>query len=1069
MIRNDLRQMIRFAVMTVAACVVACAAAASSFASSPKLKLYVLAPNTVVAGEQMLVTMGIVNIGATTTSGPIKFTVTAGTGIESLEISPFGMRSSDRGIEEVPGTPSCETVGTKMVCSVPWTFVHGAQLQIPLWLKVSAGASGVLSTALEVSGGGAPGSVSATQQASVGQREPFAFSETAADVLNTDESQDMQAASDPTEFTTALHFKSFADIQPLIGLPEFAPNEHPKDVTVDLPAGFVGNPTATPVCTALQLAETLNESTPACPTDSQVGVVHLSLGFGDGSIFVGLYNMVAPPGMATELGFRFLSTVIVVDASVRPVDHGIRIVSRDTATTVPVRAVDVTVWGVPSDKSHDTLRGRCLEASGATGELCPAVTPERKAFLRLPTSCPGTPLSFEATSNSYEHTGVFIKEMFTSSAMDNCGVVPFGPGISVDPTGTAANSPTGVSVDLSLQQNSNPDGLAEGDLKKAVVTLPEGMALNPSSADGLQACSDAELNVDSNTPATCPDGSKLGTVELHTPLLEEPILGSIFVRTQNSMAPASGEMFRIAIELRDDRHGIDIKLPGQVAVDPATGRLTSTFDGAPQLPFSDIVLHFKAGARAPLTTPVSCAPQTTQADLYSWAQPTVAVHREMTFNLTSGPEGTPCVSQQGFDPGFDAGVSSVQAGGFTPFLATFSRKDADQSLQRVSVKMPEGLLGSLVGLPLCSEAQANAGTCSQASEIGAVTAGAGSGPTPFYVTGGKVFMTGPYEGAPFGLSVVVPAKAGPFDLGTVVVRAKVEVDVHTAQLTVTTDALPQIVGGVPVNLRLVNVTVNRPNFTYNPTSCDPSTVSGTLTGGQGTTASLSNHFQVTNCGALGFKPKFTVSASGKTSRANGASLDAKLSYPKNLGQANIAKVKVSLPKQLPSRLTTLQKACTAQTFEANPAACPGPSRIGVATATTPVLPVPLTGPVYFVSHGGEAFPDLVVVLQGYGVTVDLVGTTFISKAGITSTTFKTVPDVPVGTFELKLPQGKYSALAANGNLCASKLKMPTAFIAQDGAEIHQSTPIAITGCAKHKLKNAPRAGRRRSTKKSKKK
>jgi hypothetical protein len=285
-----------------------------------------------------------------------------------------------------------------------------------------------------------------------------------------------------------------------------------------------------------------------------------------------------------------------------------------------------------------------------------------------------------------------------------------------------------------------------------------------------------------------------------------------------------------------------------------------------------------------------------------------------------------------------------------------------------------------------------------------------------------------------------------------VVRAKVEVDIHTAQLTVTTDPLPQIVGGVPVNLRLVNVTVNRPNFTYNPTNCDPSEVSGTMVGGEGATANLSNHFQVTNCGALSFKPQFKVSTTGKTSRRIGAGLTAKLLYPRGPQgtQANIGKVKVSLPKQLPSRLTTLQKACPAATFDANPAACPAASRIGVAKANTPVLPEELTGPVFFVSHGGEAFPDLVIVLQGYGVTVELVGTTFISKTGITSTTFHEIPDVPVGSFELTLPQGPNSALAANGNLCTKKLVMPTIFTAQDGQEIKTNTHITPTGCPKHK-------------------
>jgi hypothetical protein len=906
---------------------------------------------------------------------------------------------------------------------------------------------------MSVSGGGTGGVVTVDHAITVGPASAFDFTESSVGLSDTAGSVAHRAASDPADFTTNLNFIS-NDPKTVGSLGTIASVEHFKDVIVHLPVGFVGNPTVAPVCTAAGLLEIVPPKyLPNCPVDSQVGVVDAML-VGK-SRLAALYNMETPPGSATQLGFVIAGVGVTLDAQVRPGDNGIDVISKDTSTTLPVTGAEVTVWGVPSDKSHDPYRAAC----GNSGELCPSLAP-RKAFLRLPSSCSGQPLAFGADSNSYEHPDVFAQVSLPGPVMTGCDLVPFAPEIDVFPTGTAANSPTGVSVRLSSPQNSNPDGLAEADLKKAVVRLPEGMAINPSAADGLQACSDAQLRQGLSGPAECPDGSKIGTVLLHTPLLAEPIEGNVYVLSQNSGDPESGQMFRIAIELRNDQRGIDVKVPGQISVNKITGQLTTTFDDNPQLPFSDITLSFKAGARAPLVTPASCSPQTTEADLYSWAQPDVAVHRANSFSLTSGPEGTPCVSHQPFNPVLEAGVASVQAGGYTPFLTTFKRSDADQSMQRVSVKLPQGLLGSLIGLPLCGEAQANAGTCNQASEIGSVTAGAGAGPTPFYVTGGHVYMTGPYEGAPFGLSVVVPAKAGPFDLGNVVVRSKVEVDAHTAQLTVTTDPLPQIVGGVPVNLRLVNVTVNRPNFTYNPTNCDPTVVSGTMTGGQGAVANLSNHFQVTNCGALAFKPKFTVSTSGKTSRANGASLDAKLSYPKNLGVANIARVKVSLPKQLPSRLTTLQKACTAQTFETNPAACPAPSRIGTATATTPVLPVPLSGPVYFVSHGGEAFPDLVIVLQGYGVTVNLVGTTFISKAGITSTTFKTVPDVPVGTFELKLPQGKFSALAANGNLCNTKLKMPTAFLAQDGAEIHQSTPINVTGCAKHKANNAKKAGGR---------
>jgi hypothetical protein len=351
-------------------------------------------------------------------------------------------------------------------------------------------------------------------------------------------------------------------------------------------------------------------------------------------------------------------------------------------------------------------------------------------------------------------------------------------------------------------------------------------------------------------------------------------------------------------------------------------------------------------------------------------------------------------------------------------------------------------------------------------------------------------LTGPYEGAPFGLSIVTPVVAGPFNLGTNVVRAKIEVDPHTAQITVTTDAsgpysVPTILAGIPTDIRSINAVIDRQGFMFNPTNCDPASFSGTATSAEGAHANLESHFQVGSCQSLKFKPDFTVSTAGKTSKANGASLDAKIVYPTEVpganqasSQANIASVKVDLPKQLPSRLTTLQKACTAAQFEANPAGCPAASVVGHAKVITPILPVPLEGPAYFVSHGGEAFPSLIVVLQGYGVTVDLVGTTFISKAGITSSTFKTTPDVPFSSFELALPEGKYSALATNlpakddYSFCGQKLAMPTAFTAQNGAVIHQSTPISVTGCAKakaltraQKLANALKACKKQSKRK----
>ncbi|HTA15887.1 MAG TPA: hypothetical protein VK781_13610 [Solirubrobacteraceae bacterium] len=389
-----------------------------------------------------------------------------------------------------------------------------------------------------------------------------------------------------------------------------------------------------------------------------------------------------------------------------------------------------------------------------------------------------------------------------------------------------------------------------------------------------------------------------------------------------------------------------------------------------------------------------------------------------------------------------------------------SREDGNQSLQAISLHMPPGLSGLLAGVKLCPEVQANTGTCGPDSQIGETIVSVGLGSSPFSVTGGKVFITEGYEGAPYGLSIVNPAKAGPFDLGVVVVRAKIEVDPTTAQLTITSDdsgpyKIPTVLDGIPLQIKHVNVTINRPSFTFNPTNCDPLQITGSLSSTEGATSSLSVPLQVTNCAVLGFKPAFSVSTNGKTSRATGASLHVKLVYPKAPfgSQANVKSVKVDLPKQLPSQLKTLQRACPDSTFDRNPANCGAESRIGTAKATTPLLPVALSGPVYFVSHANLKFPELVIVLSGYGTTVQLHAETFISKAGVTSSTFRTIPDVPVGTFELTLPQGKFPALAAPGNnLCKTTLKMPTAFTAQNGAVIKQNTPISVTGCPRQKAK-----------------
>jgi len=907
-----------------------------------------------------------------------------------------------------------------------------------------------------------------------------------------------QANGHPYAIRTEIELNTHVDPETGFTLPD----ADAKDIAVNLPPGEFGNPAGIPECALADLVGLGSKYTlPKCPIGSQVGMLNLTLDLA--KVGLPLYNMTPPPSAPALFGANLLGQLILLRGNVRNGgDFGITVVSPDIPIVLPLLGTTVTFWGVPADPSHDKQRCVLPEGvepgppgeeetrvcTGAPGEpfYGPQSDPEPpKAFLTMPGSCtaPGVGLHTSLQADSWAAPGVFVEdELFSHLApfypagpgergeqigTTGCDLEPFAPSISVQPTNHDADTPSGLNIEISLPQEGllNPQGIGSADVKKAVVALPAGESVSPSAADGLGACSLEQVALGTKNPAACPDSSKLGSVQIDTPLLTDPLMGSIYLgkpecgpcTTADDLA---GRLVKLYLVV--EGHGTILKLVGHIELDPVTGRIVSTFDNNPQLPFDHLKLNFKAGPRSPLVNPPYCGAYSTEAVFTPWSGQ-APVQASSSFQITSGPEGKPCPGvPQVFGPSFAAGTSNNQAGAFSPFSVTFGRSDGEQQLGGVSLTMPPGLLGTIAGIPLCGEPQASQGTCSPASEIGSVIAGAGAGANPFYVQGGKVFFTGPYKGGPFGLSIVVPAVAGPFNLGTVVVRASIKLDPHTTALTIAADPLPTILDGIPLDLRSVNVSVAKPGFIFNPTNCDPLSLTGTLTGGAGGVENVANSFQVTNCGRLGFAPKFTVSTPGKTSRAKGAGLTARIVYPKG-AQANIAKVKVNLPKQLPSRLTTLQKACPDSTFNQNPEACPPGSRIGFAKAVTPLLPEPLTGPAFFVSHGGAAFPDLILALKGYGVSFDLTGTTFISKAGITSSSFKQVPDVPINSFELTLPQGTNSALAANGNLCTSRLVMPTAFIAQDGAEIHQSTPIVATGCPKHK--RAHRTSKRKHRKK----
>jgi hypothetical protein len=893
----------------------------------------------------------------------------------------------------------------------------------------------------------------------------------AVSIVNQDGTPDTQAGSHPFAYTTTLSVKTEereGRIVPAGG--------DVKDIEVSLPPGFVGDPAATQQCALEQFRSEFGNTLFAkfvetCPAASQIGILEVS--FGPNRFWPEVYNLIPQRGYAAEFGFRVLGVPVVLIPHVRTgSDYGVNVSFSDIPDAFAMTRGRLTLWGVPNDPGHDSERGACWGGSGytagvAAGGECPA-TGVSKPFLSLPTSCAG-PLRFSARIDSYEDPGVYVEAQTTTPAQTGCDKLAFAPDVIAQPEPAQAASPSGLSVEIRVPQTyENPSGLAESNLKDTTVTLPAGVAVNPSAGDGLAGCSEEEFGLHDGSEVACPEASKVGSVEVTTPLLENPLRGGVYLAQQGNLpgngSNPFGSLLALYLTVKDPQSGVLVKLAGEVTPDPVTGQLVTRFLNNPQVPFNGLRLSFFGGPRAAIVNPPLCGSYTTSTEMTPWSGGAPATPG-WTFAIDSGPGGSACTATQPFSPQLVSGTVSDQAGGFSPFSLTFDRSDAEQNLARIQVTTPPGLLGTLSGVTLCGEPQAQQGTCGPESEIGHVTVGVGAGSNPYYVTG-KAYLTGSYNGAPYGLSFVVPATAGPLNLGTVVVRAAVSVDLHTAALTVTSEPLPQILQGVPLHIRAVNVTLDREHFIFNPTNCNPLSIDATLTSALGASVPVSTRFQATNCASLVFDPKFTVTTSGKTSRAGGASLDARIQVPVGGRQANFARVKVELPKALPSRLTTLQKACTAQVFQANPAACPAASLVGYAKASTPLLPVTLTGPAYFVSHGGEAFPSLVVVLEGYGVRVDLIGSTFISKQGITSSTFASVPDVPVSTFELYLPEGPYSALAANGSLCEQRLRMGTELVAQDGAVIHQSTPIGITGCAKTKARKARKAARTRKTRAS---
>jgi hypothetical protein len=847
-----------------------------------------------------------------------------------------------------------------------------------------------------------------------------------------------------------------------------------KHVRTDVGPGVSTNPEAVPKCTMAQYGEkeavpgTGFYAEPKCETATEIGVNKVTVyagPAGDVPLTGKVYNLEQPVGVASVFGVALELPILLTGGSLkkgfeeaeakgakRGVEGFPTLKQQEALEAQQYYAhtlIDGNVeWAgnyhdyyeinvstaLPLISSRLVLKGEI----GSTGN---------GGYITLPSNCAGVGPATTNTVTIESATGQTAAKKYTTPiGTEGCKgesgltIPPFAPTFALTPETTQSDQPDGISAELAMPHDPSSSGIDSSQLKTATVTLPEGLTLNPSAANGLKACTPAQIGIGTRNAVSCPAESKVGEVTLTVPDLPaaEPLTGSLYLGGTEPITgganPAAPE-YTMYIDAESSRYGVSVRLQGSVTPNPTTGRLTATFAENPEQPFSKLVLHFNGGELAPLANPLTCGTGTTETSFSPYTgQP--AVLSSSPFTATGCPSPLPFSLTQS-----TSNLAPGNAGANTSYEFNLERADGQQYLAQVKTVLPPGLIGKIPAVPLCGEPQAGKGECPTASQIGVAKVKAGAGPKP-YVFPGFVYLTGPYNGAPFGLSIVVPAVAGPFSLGNVVTRATINVDPSTARVTVTS-VLPSIVKGVPLRVKSVNINVNRQGFLINPTNCGAFATESTLTGSLGATQSLSSPFQVGSCNAIALKPSFKAASGAKTSKANGASLETTLNQ--GTGQTNIKSVLVQLPKQLPSRLTTLQKACPEATFAANPYGCPSGSYVGGVRANTPVLTGKLKGPAVLVSHGGQAFPDLDLVLETEGVRVILVGNTKITKS-ITTTNFATLPDVPVSSITVNLPIGGHSALSGNGNLCANPLAMPTTITGQNGFVVKQNTKMRVLGC-----------------------
>lgn len=1019
------------------------------------------------------------------TSAPVTVVDQLPDGVEATAVEGFA------GVQNKSGPVSCALEGSdRVVCTFEGALPSYESLEVEIFVSLTASPPAASAPGtVSVSGGNAPSATAPQGIKADPAPTPFGIEQLSAQAEDEGGATTTRAGVHPFQLTTTIQFNAGRMLNRFEGVEQPA---LPRNVRFVLPAGLVGNATTVPQC-RLDVFLATNESlVNECPDQAALGVASVTIVSsstgGLARLAVPVFNLPPAAGEPARFGFMVGGAPVVIDTAVDP-DDAYRVIAsvNNASQLVQLLSSTVTIWGVPGDTRHDTSRGwACSYRLVSVGPCERPPNLEEAAFLRMPVSCE-SPLAYRGQAEPWNTPiGSLVDEKpFTSGALTACNQVPFNPTIAAAPTDRRAGGSSGLDFELRMPNVGLRDknAVAEGQAKKVEVTLPEGVTVNPSQAEGLSACSSTDYareTADSPAGQGCPEAAKIGSVEITTPLLEEQGKGSLYLASPYDNP--FGSLLALYMVAKIPERGILIKQAGKVELNPQTGQLVTTFDDLPQLPFDSFKLHFFEGDRAPLVMPSSCGTYSVVARFTPWnaadpnnPQPAEIVTRTSSFSVDQGPNGGSCPSgTPPFNPHLSAGTTNNVAGRYSPFNVRLTREDGEQEFSRFSVKLPPGAIGKLAGIPFCSDAAIAAArgrtghngaqeelehpSCPDASQIGHTLVGAGVGSALSWAPG-KLYLAGPSKGAKLSVVAITTAKVGPFDLGTVVIRQALRIDPETAEVTSDgsrSDPIPHILQGIVVRARDIRVFVDRPDFVLNPTSCERmSTVAQVFGAGldfgsaaDDQEANPSAPFQAADCRALGFKPKLSLRLKGGTKRGATPSMRAILTARR--GDANIGRAQVTLPHSMFLEQAHIRTVCTRVQFNAgagNGEKCPKASIYGRARAISPLLDEPLAGPVYLRSSNNP-LPDLVAALHSRKVDINLAGR-IDSKNGGLRTTFQRTPDAPVTKFVLNMQGGRKGLVTNSVNLCGRNNRASASFAAQNG-KTSTTKPLVKASCGRKK-------------------